>query len=198
MRKPHTRRRTWPGSGNQASCGPVGVVLVSPSGRVRPGIPDAIEGLFCKELVSEASVEAFGVAVLPWAPRFDVEGAHAYGTQPVTQRIASLLARRAVDLHVHWIRISKAGRQLFGLPSRQLCVRMPRVRGQPRRSQAAGRARPRLARRLGASIKVRRTSTRNQKSREPVSNSARHVNADMHPRRFSESALRRPERKRPG
>jgi len=62
--------------------GPLGVVLLSPGGRERPGIPDAIEDLHGEELVSKAAVGALGVAVLPRAPGLNVEGADAYGSKP--------------------------------------------------------------------------------------------------------------------
>ena len=65
-----------PGRGlvTQQTVRPLGIVLVSPRSRERLGIPDAIEDLHRQELISQAAVEAFGVAVLSGAARLDVHG----------------------------------------------------------------------------------------------------------------------------
>ena len=65
-----------PGRGlvTQRAVWPLGVVIVSPRSCKRSGIPDAIEDLHRQELISQAAVEAFGVAVLSGAARLDVHG----------------------------------------------------------------------------------------------------------------------------
>jgi hypothetical protein len=46
---------------------PLSVVFIFPGSREHPGIPDAVEDLHREELISQAAVEALGVAVFPRA-----------------------------------------------------------------------------------------------------------------------------------
>lgn len=60
----------------------LGVVFILPGGGKRPGGLDTLEDLHRQELVAESPVEALGVAVLPGAPRLDVERADATSLSP--------------------------------------------------------------------------------------------------------------------
>ena len=82
-----------PGRGlvTQRAVWPLGVVFVSPRGCERPGIPDAIEDLHRQELISQAAVEALGVAVLPRAARLDVHRIDTYLSKPPTEGVGNEL-----------------------------------------------------------------------------------------------------------
>ncbi len=49
-------------------------------------LPQRVEDLAVEELITELAVEAFAVAVLPRAPRFDVGGLRTDGGDPVSKR----------------------------------------------------------------------------------------------------------------
>jgi len=76
-----TQRTVWP----------LGVVFVSPRSRERPGIPDAIEDVHRQELISQAAVEALGIAVLLRTARFDVHGIDSYLPKPPTEGVGNEL-----------------------------------------------------------------------------------------------------------
>jgi len=69
----------------------LGVVFVSPRSRECPGIPDAIEDLNRQELISQAAVEALGVAALPRAARLDGHGIDTYLPKPPTECVGNEL-----------------------------------------------------------------------------------------------------------
>ena len=82
-----------PGRGlvTQRAMRPLGVVLISPRSCERPGIPDAIEDLHREELISQAAVEALGVAVLPRTSRLDVHGIDTHLPEPSAQGVGNEL-----------------------------------------------------------------------------------------------------------
>jgi len=61
------------------------VVVVLPGCRDRPGIAEAVEDLQVQALVTEATVKALGVAVLPGTARLDVERREANATESGTK-----------------------------------------------------------------------------------------------------------------
>jgi hypothetical protein len=72
---------------------PLGVVIVSPRSCERPGIADAIEDLHRQELISQAAVEALGVAVFPRAPRLDVHGIDTHLPKPPKEKVPATKSR---------------------------------------------------------------------------------------------------------
>jgi hypothetical protein len=80
---------------------PLGVVFVPPRSCERSGIPDAIEDLHRQELISQAAVEAFGVAVLPRAARLDVHGIDTHLPKPPAEGVGNEL-RTVVAADVPW------------------------------------------------------------------------------------------------
>ena len=64
--------------------GPNGVVLLSPSFDHDLGLLKSVEYLSVEQLISQFSVEAFVVAVLPGATWLDIEGLHSQTAQPLT------------------------------------------------------------------------------------------------------------------
>jgi hypothetical protein len=54
--------------------GPDGIVFPSPSFDQHLGFLQSEKNLSVEEAIPELAVEAFIIAVLPWAPRFNVKG----------------------------------------------------------------------------------------------------------------------------
>jgi len=67
------------------------VVFVLSSRRDRPGIAKAVEDLQSQALVTEATVEALGVTVLPGNGGLDVERRDADATEPGSKLVGSEL-----------------------------------------------------------------------------------------------------------
>jgi hypothetical protein len=67
------------------------VVVVLPGCRDRPGIAEAVEDLQSQALVTEATVKALGVAVLPGAAGLNVERRDADVAEPSTKLVGSEL-----------------------------------------------------------------------------------------------------------
>jgi len=63
------------------------VVVVLPGCRDRPGIAEAVEDLQGQALVTEATVKALGVAVLPGAAGLNGERRDADATEPGTKLV---------------------------------------------------------------------------------------------------------------
>jgi hypothetical protein len=64
-----------------------GVVFLSPSFDEHLGLPEVIEDLSIQQFVSEFAVEAFAVAVFPWAARLDVQGFHPCIFKPLAHSL---------------------------------------------------------------------------------------------------------------
>lgn len=67
------------------------VVVLSPTFDEDGGFPQRVEDLPVQELVPELAVEAFVVAVLPWAAWLDVERLHADPAKPVVHGMGGKL-----------------------------------------------------------------------------------------------------------
>ena len=63
------------------------VVILSPSRRELTRSGQALELLQGQELIPQATVEALGIAILPWAPRFDVQGFDLQLPEPSPDRV---------------------------------------------------------------------------------------------------------------
>jgi hypothetical protein len=66
-----------------------GIVFLSPSFDEHLGLPEVIEDLSIQQFVSEFAVEAFAVAVFPWAARLDVQGSHPCIFKPLAHSLGS-------------------------------------------------------------------------------------------------------------
>jgi len=66
---------------------PEGVVFVSPPLDEYLSFLEGVEDLSIQQFVSEFPVEAFAVAVFPWATGLDVEGSHPCSFKPLTYRL---------------------------------------------------------------------------------------------------------------
>jgi hypothetical protein len=64
-----------------------GIVLHSPPFDEYLGLPEGIEDLSIEQFVSEFPVEAFAVAVFPWAARFDIQGPYPRVFQPLANSL---------------------------------------------------------------------------------------------------------------
>ena len=68
---------------------PERVVLNAPSFDEHLSLPEAVEDLSIKDLVSELPVEALAVPILPGAPRFDKEGSYTCSFKPPAYCVGS-------------------------------------------------------------------------------------------------------------
>jgi len=76
-------------------------IRVSPRSCERSGIPDAIEDRHRQELISQATVEALGVALLPRAVRLDVHRIDTHLPKPATEGVGNEL-RTVVAADMPW------------------------------------------------------------------------------------------------
>ena len=60
-----------------------GVVVPSPALDDHPGFLQRVEDFAVEQLVTELRVEAFTIAILPWAAWFDVGGFDSNGCEPL-------------------------------------------------------------------------------------------------------------------
>jgi hypothetical protein len=70
---------------------PVVVVLVSPSRGQSLGRSHVFKHLGIEQLAAQPTVEAFGIAVLPWTPWLDVQRFHARSLQELADRASDEL-----------------------------------------------------------------------------------------------------------
>ena len=78
-----------------------GVVMPAPAFHDDPGLGERVEDLAVKKLITQASVEALNVAVLPWAAGSDVGGLRPDGGDPVLHGPGDEL-RAVVGADVFW------------------------------------------------------------------------------------------------
>ena len=67
---------------------PDGVVLLTGSFDHHLGLSQGVEYLSVEQLISQFSVEAFVVAILPGATWLDIEGLHSQTAQPLTHGLS--------------------------------------------------------------------------------------------------------------
>ena len=70
---------------SQGAVGPLGVVVLSPALNDDLGCSERVEDLPVQQFVAQPSIEAFDVAVLPWAARLDEGRLRAHGLDPATE-----------------------------------------------------------------------------------------------------------------
>ena len=122
-----------PGQGlvTQRTVWPPGVVIVSPRSCERPGLPDAIQDLHRQELISQTTVEALGVAVLPRATRFDVPGIDTHLPKPPAEGMGNELRTVIATNVLGTPRIAKSSESVSITSS----LVMPRLTFKARRSR---------------------------------------------------------------
>lgn len=67
------------------------IVKAAPAFHDDPSFGERVENLAVKQLIPDAGIEAFDVAILPRAPRLDVGGPSSNGGDPVLNRLRNEL-----------------------------------------------------------------------------------------------------------
>ena len=103
------------------------VVVVLPGCRDRPGIAEAVEDLQSQALVTEATVKALGVAVLPGTARLDVERRDADAAEPSTKLVGSeLRSVIAADVIRHTPDREQLGKRVYDIVARDPAIGIER------------------------------------------------------------------------
>lgn len=74
--------------------GPLPVVMIAPPAGDDPNLLKAVEDFTVEQLIPQAGIEAFDIAVLPRAAGLDIEGGDAEPAEPLAH---------CVRVRTHWL-----------------------------------------------------------------------------------------------